>query len=85
MAKVVKLHTTTYLSEIQQRCYTRNVTKVLFATVKDQQFRLNYLNKQKQKNKNKKRTPKISNKLIRVGVISSVLEQQLTVVLLVSF
>ena len=84
MAKVVKLHTTTYLSEIQQRCYTRNVTKVLFATVKDQQFRLNYLNKQKQKNKNKK-TPKISNKLIRVGVISSVLEQQLTVVLLVSF
>ena len=64
------------LLEIQQSCFARNLTKVLFAALKYikkalttvmkenlrlKQLRLNYINNQK--NQTKKRTPNISNKL----------------------
>ena len=60
--KVVELHTTA-----QQRCFTRNLTKALFAALKNKkalttimkenlrfkQLRLNYLNNQKKRKKKK--------------------------------
>ena len=63
-------------NEIQQSCFARNLTKVLFAALKDKkalktvmkenlrpkQLRWNYINNQKNKHI-KKRTPNISNKL----------------------
>ena len=74
--KVVELHTAAYLIEIQQSCFARNLTKVLFAVLKDKkalttlmkenlrlkQLRLNYINNQKNK---QNRTPNISIKLFQ--------------------
>ena len=73
---------------MQQRCFARNLTKVLFVALKDKkalttimkenlrfrQLRVNYLN-----NNNKKEHLRLVISLIRVAAVSVVLEQ-LTVV-----
>ena len=82
--KVVGLHATDYLMEIQQRPFTRNLMKVLFTVskykkalteilkenVRFRQLRLNYINSQKKQTEKKRLRLVISSISIRVGVVA---------------